>query len=39
MEEDGGKASFTVENAFVAPLVAGRLLALCEYRHNKKCDL
>jgi hypothetical protein len=37
MEEEGEAASFTIENAFIPPIVAGRLLALCEYKHNKRC--
>lgn len=36
-EEEEEIASFTMENAFIPPIVAGRLLALCEYRHNHKC--
>jgi hypothetical protein len=36
LEEEGEEARFTVENAFIPPMVAGRLLALYEYRHKKK---
>jgi len=37
-EEEDEMASFTVVNAFIPPIVAGRLLALCEYMHNRKCS-
>ena len=37
MKEEGGKVSFTVDNVFIAPMVAGRLLALWERRHQKEC--
>lgn len=37
MEEGEQASSFTLENAFIPPIAAGRLLALCEYRHNQKC--
>jgi hypothetical protein len=37
METDADATSFTVENVYVGPIVAGRLLALCEHRHGKKC--
>lgn len=34
MREEGGECSFTVGNAFIAPIVAGRLLALWEMRNR-----
>lgn len=34
--EKGGSSYFTVENAFIAPLVAGRLLALWEREYGKE---
>lgn len=37
MKEEGDTTYFTVENAFIPPVVAGRLLALCEYSHGEKC--
>lgn len=37
MREEGGKATFVVQNAFIAPLVAGRLLALCDHRYGGEC--
>ncbi len=37
MVEEGDITHFTIENAFIPPVVAGRLLALCEYRHGTKC--
>ncbi|RJP27462.1 MAG: hypothetical protein C4536_13805 [Actinobacteria bacterium] len=37
MVEEGDKTSFTIENAFIPPMVAGRFLALCEYRHGRSC--
>jgi len=36
MEEDGDEFSFTIANVFIPPMVAGRLLALCEYQHEMK---
>jgi hypothetical protein len=34
--EKDGRSFITVENAFIAPLVAGRLLALWEWEHGKE---
>jgi hypothetical protein len=38
MEEDGGEFRFTIANVFIPPMVAGRLLALCEYKHEMRCS-
>jgi hypothetical protein len=38
MDEDGGEFRFTVANAFIPHMVAGRLLALCEYQHEMRCS-
>ena len=37
MSLEGTKIHFVVENAFIAPLVAGRLLALCEMDFGRQC--
>jgi len=37
METDGDNSSFTVENVYIGSMVAGRLLALCEYQNGRKC--
>jgi len=37
MSLEGTKIHFVVENAFIAPLVAGRLLALCERDFGRQC--
>jgi len=36
METDADTSSFMVENVYIGPVVAGRLLALCEYQHGEK---
>lgn len=37
MKLEGTRLNFVVENAFVAPIVAGRLLALCERDFERSC--
>ena len=37
MNLEAGKLSFVVENAFIAPIVAGRLAALCEREFKMEC--
>ena len=36
LREDGGVTSITVHNAFIAPLVAGRLLAIWESQKGRE---
>ncbi len=35
---EGKETCITVENAFVAPLAAGRIIALWEHHHDRKAD-